>query len=56
MANFAVIKDGVVVNVIVAPDLATAETLTESTCVEYTIPVPGSTYADGKFIDAVEEE
>ena len=56
MPTFAVIKDDVVVNVIVADDLATAESSTESTCVEYVVPLPGATYVDGKFTNPVIEE
>lgn len=56
MATFAVLKDNVVVNLIVAEDLATAESLTESTCIEYVCPIPGATYADGKFTNPVIEE
>ena len=36
MANFAVIKDNIVVNVIDADDLETAQLVTNQTCVEVT--------------------
>lgn len=49
MATFAVIKDGVVDNCIVAESLAIAEEITGLTCVEYAIPHIGYAYADGKF-------
>jgi hypothetical protein len=35
MKNYAVIEDGVVVNLIVAESLEVAESLTEQTCIEY---------------------
>jgi len=50
MATFAVIKDGVVDNCIVAESLAIAEEVTGLTCIEYTVPSVGYTYVDGKFI------
>jgi hypothetical protein len=50
MANFAVIKDGIIENCIVADSLAIAEEATEATCIEYTVPSIGGTYVDGKFI------
>ena len=50
MATFAVIKNGIVENCIVADSLATAEEITEATCIEYTVPQIGGTYVDGKFI------
>jgi hypothetical protein len=49
MATFAVIKDGIVDNCIVAESLAIAEEVTGLTCIEYTVPLIGGTYADGKF-------
>lgn len=55
MPTFAVMNDNEVVNVVVADDLATAESLTESTCIEYVVPIPGATYADGKFTNPVVE-
>jgi hypothetical protein len=51
MATFAVIKDGVVENCIVADSLAFAEEVTGATCVEYFLVAPGWTYANGKFIE-----
>jgi hypothetical protein len=50
MATFAVIKDGIIENCIIAESLATAEQTTETTCIEYTVPSIGGTYVDGKFI------
>ena len=50
MANFAVIKNGIIENCIVADSLAIAEEVTEATCIEYTLPQVGGTYVDGKFI------
>jgi len=55
MANFAVIKDGIIENCIVADSLAIAEEVTEATCIEYTVPQIGGTYVDGKFIAPVGE-
>ena len=40
MTDFAVIKDGKVVNTIVADSKAIAEEVTENTCVEYTTENP----------------
>ena len=51
MSNFAVIKDQLVVNVIVADTLAIAEEVTNLTCVDITdmrVAI-GYTYTDGKF-------
>ena len=57
MATFAGIKNGIVDNCIVAESLAIAEEITGLTCIEYTIPAVGDTYADGKFTSpAVEQE
>ena len=50
MATFAVIKDGIIENCIQAESLAIAEELTGLTCIEYTVPQIGGTYADGNFI------
>lgn len=50
MATFAVIKDGIVDNCIVAESLAIAEEVTGLTCIEYIVPSVGFTYVDGKFI------
>jgi hypothetical protein len=55
MALFAVIKDGIIDNCIKAESLALAEELTGLTCIEYTIPHIGGTYADGNFIAPVAE-
>jgi hypothetical protein len=55
MATFAVIKDGIIENCIVADSLAIAEEVTEATCIEYTVPQIGGTYVDGKFIAPVGE-
>ena len=55
MATFAVIKDGVVDNCIVAESLAIAEEVTGLTCIEYTVPSVGDTYAGGKFTSPVVE-
>jgi len=56
MATFAVIKDGIVDNCIVAESLAIAEEVTGLTCIEYTVPSIGYAYADGKFASPVIEE
>ena len=50
MKTFAVIKNGVVENCIVAESLAFAEEVTGETCVEYFSVGPGWTYANNKFI------
>ena len=52
MANFAVIKDGIVTNTIVADSKAIAEEVTSKTCIEYTTEPAevGGTYVDKKFI------
>jgi hypothetical protein len=53
MANFAVIVENVVVNVIVADTKEIAELVTSETCVEYTEENPagiGYTYENGTFI------
>jgi hypothetical protein len=55
MATFAVIKDGIIENCILADSLAIAEEVTEATCIEYTVPQIGGTYVDGKFIAPVGE-
>jgi hypothetical protein len=52
MATFAIIKDNVVENCIVADSLEIAQEITGLTCVEYTSENPagiGFTYADGVF-------
>lgn len=56
MKSFAVIKDGIVDNCIVADSQETAESVTGLTCVEYFIVEPGWTYSDGKFAAPVVEE
>jgi hypothetical protein len=64
MPNFALIKNGVIENLIIASDAETANnlsnyiwiddvaTLIDSpyTIVEYSIPTLGGTYTDGKFV------
>lgn len=52
MANFAVIENGVVTNILIAEDLASAESLTGKTCVAYTDDAPafiGGTYDGTSF-------
>jgi hypothetical protein len=52
MANFAVIKDGIVLNVIVAESKEIAEQVSTLECIEFTEEQNvgiGSTYADGIF-------
>jgi hypothetical protein len=52
MATFAVIKDGIVENCIVAESLAIAEEVTSLNCIEYTIdnaPSIGYLYNNGIF-------
>jgi hypothetical protein len=52
MANFAVIQDGLVVNILVADSVETAEQATGLTCVEYTDESPaviGCSYNGEKF-------
>jgi hypothetical protein len=59
MANFAVIKDGVVTNVIVADTKEIAELVTGLTCVEYTDENPagiGWTYDGSVFAAPVVEQ
>lgn len=54
MANYAVIENNIVTNVIVADTKEVAEQATGSTCVEYTDENPagiGWTYDDVKFIE-----
>jgi predicted type IV restriction endonuclease len=53
MSNFAVIEDGVVVNIIVADTLSIAQEVTNSTCIEYTEKNPvriGWIWDNKKFI------
>jgi len=59
MANFAVVEDGIVTNIIVAESLETAQDVTGKTCVEYTDENPakmGLGYADGIFEQPKVEE
>jgi hypothetical protein len=59
MANFAVIENNTVVNVIVADTLEIAELVTQKQCVEYTDKNRagiGWTYENGKFIAPIIEE
>lgn len=52
MGNFAVIRNGIVVNTIAAESKANAEEVTGLTCVEYSIddaPFIGFGYSDGVF-------
>ena len=59
MANYAVIKDGIVNNVIVADTKEIAETVTGLTCIEYTDENRagiGWTYDGTNFIAPVIEE
>jgi hypothetical protein len=51
MANFAVIDDQNVLNVILADSKTIAEEVTGKTCIEFTNEpaVPGGTYIDGVF-------
>ena len=52
MANFAVIENNNVLNIIVADSKAIAEQVTGKTCIEYTVEPaePGGTYVNNKFI------
>ena len=54
MATFAVIKDGIVENCIVAESLAIAEEVTGLTCIEYTsnnAPIVGITNINTDYVD-----
>jgi hypothetical protein len=58
MANYAVIKDGIVNNIIVADTKEIAETVTGLTCIEYTDENPagiGWTYDGAEFTAPVIE-
>jgi len=58
MANFAVIENGIVTNIIVADSLAIAQEVTGKTCVEYTDDKPagiGWSYDGTNFTAPVEE-
>jgi hypothetical protein len=52
MANFAVIENGAVINIILADSKAIAEEITGATCVAYTTESAeiGGTYVNKKFI------
>ena len=52
MANFAIIENSNVINIIVADSKTIAEEATGKTCVEYTTEPaePGGTYVNKKFI------
>ena len=59
MANYAVIKDGLVTNVIVAESKEIAESVSGATCVEYTEENPagiGWSYDGTSFAAPVVEE
>lgn len=59
MANFAVIEEGIVTNILVADSLEIAQDVTGKVCVEYTSENPakmGLGYADGVFEQPVIEE
>ena len=59
MANFAVLSDNRVINVIVAETKEDAELATNSTCIEYTTGNPayiGWTWDGTNFVIPVEEE
>ena len=59
MANYAVINNNIVENIIVADTKEIAEEVTSKTCIEYTDNNPagiGYTYADGVFTAPVVEE
>ena len=64
MANFAVIENGIVTNVILADTIQTAETATGKTCVEYTDSNPaciglgydGSIFEQPIAVEEPEEE
>ena len=50
MLNFAVIKDGIVDNIIAAESLQIAEEVTGLTCINFYTPKSGDIYEDGQFI------
>jgi hypothetical protein len=58
MPNFAVIKNNIVDNIIIANSLEIAESVVGLQCVEYgTIPVNiGDQYINGEFIKPIVEE
>jgi hypothetical protein len=59
MANYAVIKDGIVNNIIVADTKEIAETVTGLTCIEYTDESPariGWSYDGAEFTAPVVED
>ena len=55
MSHFAVIEDNAIVNLIVAEDLETAESVSGKTCVEYNqdevLPAIGWELVDGSVVD-----
>jgi hypothetical protein len=55
MARFAVIKDGVVVNVIIADSVESAQSVTTLQCVETNTNNIGDLYADGEFTTSITE-
>lgn len=58
MPNFAVIKDNIVNNIIVADSLEIAENVTGLQCVEYDTMLVniGDQYIDGEFVKPIVEE
>jgi hypothetical protein len=57
MPNFAVIREGVVYNIIVAETLEIAESVTGHTCVEADeLTRISDIYVDGKIIRSTEED
>lgn len=56
MATFAVIKDGIVDNVIVAISQAIAEEVTGLTCIEHPAPRIGAAVVDGVIEEPVPTE
>jgi hypothetical protein len=57
MANFAVLNNDLIVNIIVCDSKEVAEAVTGLTCVEYTNEIVhiGGTYTDGKFNEPITE-
>ena len=56
MSKYAVIDRNLVVNIIVADDLETAQEATKMLCVEVEVCSPGWTYADGIFAPPQNDE
>jgi hypothetical protein len=56
MSKYAVIDGNLVVNIIVADDLETAQEATKMTCVEVETCSPGWTYVDGIFAPPQNDE